>query len=623
MENMIDRRQLLFSAAAAGLAARAGLAAAQPTAPQGPGDAACGRALDALAERLLQLYPEDGSELGLDKGARASLKARLNDRSWTGVEADRALCKEGLNTLAGFPDAGLSSAERLHRDVTAYALGLGREAADFDFGDNSLHAAMNESATPYVVSQQAGTYSDTPEFLDTKHTVRDAVDAEAYLTRLHAMAVALNAETDRIRRDAGKGVVPPDFILSNTLGQQKDMLAVAPADARFVTSFARKAQQANLPGDWAGRARAIAEAEIYPALARQHAALAELAPRAGHDAGVWRLPTGEPYYRWALHESTSTDLTPEQVHEMGLEQNRAIEARMDGILKANGLAQGSVGERITALGNDPRFVFADTDAGRQQVLDYLNGLVAAVRPQLSRAFHMQLKAPVEIKRVPIDIQDGAPLGYMNPGSIDGSRPSIYYINLKSTSNWPRFALPTLTYHETIPGHAWQMACIREREKLPLIRLILSGFNAYVEGWALYAEQLGDEIGMYDADWAGRLGYLQAQKFRAARLVIDTGLHAKRWTREQAVQWGMEATGHTREYMTSEVDRYCASPGQACGYKVGHTEINRMRDRARTALGAGFDVRGFNDLLIEAGATPLTVLDKVVDAYVAAGGRQLV
>ena len=613
---MLHRRELLLTAAAAGLMG----AARKPAMAGGARDAALDRYLQVLAERYLAQSPEAATSLGLDKGARVALKSRLNDRSWAAVETDRAFCRQGLKGLAAFPDAGLSVRARLNRDVTAYALGLGRDAAPFDYGDNTLVSAMNEAATPYVVNQQTGDYAGTPEFLDSQHQVKTAADAEAYLSRLHEMAKALDGETDRIRRDAGKGVVPPDFILANTLGQQKDLLAIAPADARFVTALGRKAHEAGLPGDFQARARAIAEAEVYPALTRQAAALGALTSRAKPDAGVWGLPDGEAYYRWALHEATSTDLTPDEVHRMGLEQNRAIEGRMDAILKANGLTQGSVGARMAALGRDPRYVFPDTDAGRQQILDYLNGLIAAVRPKLSKAFDLKLKAPVLVKRVPIDIQNGAPQGYMNPGAIDGSRPSIYYINLKTTENWPKFTLPSLTYHETVPGHAWQGAYLTETGKLPLIRQILSGFNAYVEGWALYAEQLGDEIGMYDADWAGRLGYLQGQKFRAVRLVLDTGLHAKRWTREQSVQWAVDNLGRARDALTSEVDRYCSWPGQACGYKVGHTEINRLRDKAKAALGPRFDVRRFNDLVVEAGAVPLTVLGKVVDAWTVSGGR---
>ena len=227
---------------------------------------------------------------------------------------------------------------------------------------------------------------------------------------------------------------------------------------------------------------------------------------------------------------------------------------------------------------------------------------------------------MQVKRVPPEIQDGAGLGYMNTGSLDGSRPSIYYINLKSTKNWPRFSLPTLTYHETVPGHAWQGAYLTETGKLSLIRILFGGFNAYVEGWALYAEQLADEIGLYDDDWAGQLGYLQAQKFRAVRLVVDTGLHAKRWTREQAIDWAVANSGRSREAMTSEIDRYCSTPGQACGYKVGHTEINRMRDAARAKLGDRFQLAAFNDLIVETGPSPLTVLQGEVDAFIARGGR---
>jgi uncharacterized protein (DUF885 family) len=275
---------------------------------------------------------------------------------------------------------------------------------------------------------------------------------------------------------------------------------------------------------------------------------------------------------------------------------------------------------MSALGRDPRFLFPDNDAGRAQIIAYLSDRIAAVRHRLPELFNLKLKAPVVIKRVPPDIQDGAAQGYMNPGAIDGSRPSTYYINLKTTTYWPRFSLPTLTYHETIPGHAWQGAYLTETGKLPLIRIVLSGFNAYVEGWALYAEQLAGEIGMYADDPFGELGYLQAQQFRACRLVVDTGLHAMRWTRQQSIDWFVENTGRPRASMQSEVDRYCSTPGQACGYKIGHTEINRLRDKAKRELGAKFDLRAFNDTVVTAGAVPLTVLASAVDAQIAAKKR---
>jgi uncharacterized protein (DUF885 family) len=615
----LDRRHLLTAAGASALLAAAPKAGPGAHAATAPGDAALNRYFDSVCEDLLKASPENATGLGLDTGARAALKSQLTDASMAHIAADRARCKAGLAKLASFPDATLSPTARLNKAVLNYAFEIGRDAAPFDYGENTFTSAQSEAAGPYVVSQQGGGYSFGPEFLDSQHSVKTKADAEAYLARVSALARVMRQETERVKKDAGLGVIPPDFILSNTIGQQQGLLAIKAADARLATALGRKAREAHLDGDYQARAAALVEKEVYPALAAQLATLKGLQGKAGHDAGVWRLPNGEAYYRWLLRESTTTSLTPDEVHNMGLEQNKAIEARMDGLLRAQGLTQGSVGARMIALGKDPKNLFPNTDAGREQLIAYLNGLIAGVRPKLSKAFNLKLKAPVVVKRVPIDIQDGAGQGYMNTGSLDGSRPSTYYINLKSTENWPKFSLPSLTYHETIPGHTWQGAYLTETGKLPLIRILVSGFNAYVEGYALYAEQLGDEIGMYDADWAGRLGYLQAQKFRAVRLVVDTGLHAKRWSREQAVQWAVENSGRTREAMTSEIDRYVGTPGQACGYKVGHTEINRLRDRAKAALKTRYDLRNFDDLLVKTGAVPLTVLGEQVDSFIKAGG----
>jgi uncharacterized protein (DUF885 family) len=615
----LDRRHLLAAAGAAALTAAAKPKGAPHKAAATPGDAAINRYFDTVSEQYLSASPETATSLGLDMGKRAALKSRLSDASMAHIAHDREWCRAGLATLAAFPDAALSPGARLNKAVVKYAFELGRDAAPFDYGENTMFSALGESAGPYVVSQQSGAYSAVPEFLDSQHQVHTKADAEAYLARVHAMARQLAQERERIRKDAGRGVVAPDFILANAVGQQEGLLAIPADKARLATALGRKVREAGLAGDYEARCAAIVEKEVYPALTAQLATLKGLQPKAGHDAGVWRLPDGEAYYRWLLRQGTTTTLTPDEVHNMGLEQNKAIEARMDGLLRAQGLTQGSVGERMTALGKDPKYLFPNTDAGREQLIAYLNGLIAGVRPKLPKAFNLKLKAPVIVKRVPVDIQDGAGQGYMNSGSLDGSRPSTYYINLKSTENWPKFSLPSLTYHETIPGHAWQGAYLTETGKLPLVRILISGFNAYVEGYALYAEQLADEMGMYDDDWAGRLGYLQAQKFRAVRLVVDTGLHAKRWSREQAVQWAMDNSGRTRAAMTSEIDRYAGTPGQACGYKVGHTEINRLRDRARAALGGKYDLRAFDDLLVKTGAVPLPVLGEVVDGYVKSGG----
>jgi uncharacterized protein (DUF885 family) len=297
---------------------------------------------------------------------------------------------------------------------------------------------------------------------------------------------------------------------------------------------------------------------------------------------------------------------------MGLDQARQLSGEMDTLLKGQGLTQGTVADRINALNKDPRFLYPNTNEGRAQLIAYLNGVVAAVRPRLPQAFATLPKADLVIKRVPPEIEAGASNGYEQDGPIDGSRPASYYINLKDTSNWPRFALPTLTFHEGVPGHVWQGVFAH---RLPPIRSMLA-FNAYIEGWALYAEQLGDELGMYADDPFGRLGYLQSIQFRACRLVVDTGIHAKRWTREQAIQWFIDNNGIPQGRARSEIDRYCVWPGQACGYKIGQSWINRLRDKARAALGPRFDLRTFDDALVNSGAVPLTVLDGVIDRYIA-------
>jgi uncharacterized protein (DUF885 family) len=467
-----------------------------------------------------------------------------------------------------------------------------------------------------VISQQGGAVSDTPEFLNSQHLIKTGADAEAYLARAAAMGRKLDSETARISADAARGVVPPNFIAAKTLSILREYRKQAAAKQGLVTSLVERAAKAGVKGDWQRRATAVVEQIVYPALDRQIAAFAKATANAPDVAGVHRLPDGEAFYHYGLKLGTTTTLSPQEVHAIGQDQNRQIQSRMDVILKSQGMSQGTVGERLLALTKDPSQLYPDTLAGRDQIIAYCNERVALQRGLLGKISHMKLKAPLVIKRVPEDIEEGASLGYMNFASLDGSRPAIYYINLKSTSLWPRYQLATLTAHEGIPGHAWQGAYLAENAKSVPLMTSLMGFNAFIEGWALYAEQLCDEAGLYDKDPLSQLGYLQAQQFRACRLVVDTGLHALKWTRDQSIRFLVENTGRGEGAMTSETDRYCVSPGQACGYKVGHNEILRLRDKARGALGEGFDLGGFNDAIVQTGGVPLTVLGTAIDAYVA-------
>jgi uncharacterized protein (DUF885 family) len=599
------RRELL--AAAASAAAMGGAAA--------PGANAASDALLArMGEAILAEFPENASFLGLDAGAHAPLKHRLTDRSIAAEAKRAASCAERLRRLRAVDRKRLSGPSAVNYDCALYAHELAAEGyARFTSGDNAvLNTLQAESNTPYVVNQGSGDFATIPDMLDSQHKIETAADAEAYLDRMRALAQGLDAEDERMRRDEGRGVVAPDFILDTTLGQLKGVAAMPPADWSLVSSLTRRARAAGLAGDWDGRARKIAQDEVAPALARQIQTLQAHRAKAGHDAGVWRLPDGQAWYAWYLKVGTTTPLSAAEVHRMGLEQARQLSGEMDALLKAQGLTQGTVADRIKALNRDPKFLYPNTDQGRAQLLAYLNGVVAAVRPRLPKAFATLPKADLVIKRVPPEIQDGASNGYEQDGPIDGSRPANYYINLKTTTVWPRFSLPSLTFHEGVPGHVWQGVFAH---RLPPIRSMLS-FNAYIEGWALYAEQLGDELGLYADDPFGRIGYLQSIQFRACRMVVDTGLHAMRWSREQAIQWILENNGLPEPKARSEVDRYCVWPGQACGYKVGHAWINRLREKARAALGPRFDLRSFDDALVRSGAVPLTVLDRLVDSYIA-------
>jgi uncharacterized protein (DUF885 family) len=610
---MTTRRDLLMGGAAAGIAAAAGLQGCERD--YGLSNAGLGRLLEGFANELLAEYPENATFLGLEKGSHKALKSQLADRSADGDLRRAASCRDRLARLRTFDRKTLTGEDAVNYDAVLAAHELAGEGYDrFHFGDNAvLNTLQAESNTPYVINQGSGDFAVVPDFLDSQHAIETKSDADAYLARMSSLAEQLDGETGRVRRDAGAGVVPPDFLLDLTLKQMADFRARPVAEWGLVSSLRRRTNAKHISGPWETSAHRICETQLTQALDRQMQVLKDLRTRAGHDAGVWRLPGGEAYYDWLLKVGTTTTLTAEEVHQIGLDQVRDLDAQMDQLLRKQGLSQGTVGARMSALSKDPRFLFPDTDEGRAQLLAYLNGRVEAVRRRMPDAFHTLQDAKLVIRRVPVEIQAGAANGYEQDGSMDGKRPATYYINLRDMGMWPKFSLPTLTFHEGIPGHVWQGRYVH---KLPTIRSLLV-FNAYVEGWGLYAEQLADELGMYADDPFGRLGYLQSLQFRACRLVVDTGLHAMRWSREQAIAWLVEHNGSPEEKARSEVDRYCAWPGQACGYTIGHTELNKLRAKAKAALGAKFDLKGFNDALVLSGSMPLTVLDGVVDHWIAA------
>jgi uncharacterized protein (DUF885 family) len=571
--------------------------------------------LAGIAEDMLVDYPENATSLGIDTGARAALKSRLTDRSAAGQEAISKRVAARVAQLKAVDAASLDEGDRIDLDVVRTAHETAVDGFALPYGDVALlNSNWSWRNAPYVVAQNTGAFVEIPSLLEEQHTIANAEDAEAYLERLTAYAGQLEGETGRLASAASQGVIAPDFILDTTLSQLKLSRDGDVAAWPFITSFARKTTE--IPGDWARQAAKIATDRIRPALDAQLAELTQQRTRATSDAGVWKLPQGDAYYAWALRAATTTRMTPDEIHARGREELAALQAEMDTILHDQGLTRGSVGERMTALGKEPRFQFPDDDTGRAQVMALIENRVADMRTRLPRAFATLVPGNFEVKRMAPEVEPGAPGAYGGPGSIDGKVPGKFWINLRTTDLWRSYSLPTLTYHESLPGHVWQGEFTF---KLPLIRSLLA-FNAYSEGWALYAEQLADELGVYENDPYGRLGYLQSIAFRACRLVVDTGLHAKRWTREQAIQWFAETNGSGIDEVTSEVDRYCAWPGQACGYKVGHSEINRLRAQAQQSLGTGFDLRQFNDVVVQGGGVPMVVLARSVEAHVEARRR---
>lgn len=582
-------------------------AAPPPPAPPPPAPDA-GALLDRIAWSLLEHVPEGATGLGVDTGEHAGLRARLEDRSQAGRNAYAASVREGLAAVEAFDAAGLDHSTRTSLAVVKSAFATALDGFALPYGDVAVGGWRN---TPYVVIQNVGAYLDTPRFLDADHSVKTREDADAWIARLGRFEAQLDGELGRVKDAAGKGLVPPDFLLDRAIAQMTSTIADARKDGgSLVASIAGRTGQ--MSGSWTADAKRIVAGEVVPALERQLAELKRQRTVARGDPGMRERPSGAEYYAWALRASTTTTVPPEDVHQRGLQELADLHARMDPILRSLGYTKGTVGARMSALGDDRRFMFSQGDKGRAEILAFIGKRVDWIRAQMPRTFREVVPGNVEVRRLPLSEEPGAPTAYGGAGSKDGSVPGKMWINLRTTDLHRKYDLPTLVHHEAIPGHVWQG---EYANRLPLIRSILA-FNAYSEGWALYGEQLADELGAYDDDPVGRLGYLQSLAFRACRMVVDTGLHAKGWTREAGVRFFMEKNGNKREEVVNEVDRYCSWPGQACGYKMGHSQIVAQRKRAQDALGAAYDLRDYDQAVVDGGNVPLDVLALNVEAYIA-------
>jgi uncharacterized protein (DUF885 family) len=594
-----DRRALL-----AGLSAAATSAAlpafAQATASR---DVALDKLLMRQFDEDLAESPTEATQLGLDKGKLAGLRSRLPDWTPAGRARDRAMTERHLRELRVFGRTALSPQMMIAYDSADFSLNARARLDAFRYHSGGF----GHRPGPYGVTQLGGFYTGIANFMDLQHPVKTRADADAYMARLASVAGLLDADTRIVTDNAAAGVIAPRFILDQAIRQ---LTAFRDGDARgktLVASIERRAAPLGLAG-YGDRAASIFDGQIRPAATRQITALTALLPRAGTAAGVARLPRGRDYYAAALRSHTTIDIAPDEIHRIGQEQVKDLTARIDTLLKSQGLTRGTMRERLDELARRPGQTFANDDAGRGALLAYLNDRLAAVRTRLPQVFARMPTLPYEIRRVPPEIEGGAPGGSAQRGLADGSRPGIFFINLRDTAEWPRYSLPTLAYHEGAPGHLFEGALSLQNAAMPIYRQTASA-TAYGEGWGLYAEQVADELGMYEDDPLGKIGYLASYAFRASRLVVDTGMHHLGWSREQAIDFLTANSSESPTAARTEVDRYIVYPGQACAYKMGQIAISRLRAEAEKK--PGFDIKRFHALVLDTGRVPLTVLERRV------------
>jgi uncharacterized protein (DUF885 family) len=541
-------------------------------------------------------------------------------------QSARTMNEEFLQELRGFERAALTGTAAVTYDVlkNAYDTAARRNQFNFGgatpFGSGLPNSGDSWAMTPSFMTQLTGPHLALPRMLMSQHPIEKREHIEAYLSRLGEMGRALDEAGETFSTDAGIGMAPPRFAIEGIVRSLRSFTARPAAEHPLVTTLADKMQTvAEISAEereaYAARAARLVEEGVYPAYERL-ASQVELALQETNDeAGVWRLgEEGEAFYQLALTSYGAGVKSGDEVHELGLSEVARITAEMDALLKSISMTQGSVAARMEQLAARSDNLYPNTDEGREALLLSLRGQVDAVMAKSGDWFGRLPATKVEVRRIPIHEQDSSPGGYYTGPSLDGTRPGVYWINLKNTADNPKHSLKSLTYHEAVPGHHFQTAYLRSITNMPLLRNML-GYSEYAEGWALYAEALAKEMGMYEGDPTGDLGRLQAELFRAARLVVDTGIHHKRWTREQAIDHMAGATGETRESVTREIERYAVVPGQACAYKLGMLKIQELRAKAEADLGDKFDIREFHDTVLSIGDSPLPVLEATINSWI--------
>lgn len=551
-------------------------------------------------ELMTQLGFIDNTPLDFHSGKLADYTKAQDQKSLEKLRKARA----GLDR---YGPEGLEGQELLSWEITAWFFDDLIRQSEFEYSD-------------YPINQISGVTVDMPSFLTDAHVIKNEKSVKRYISRLEEFGRVLAEVKVRVEDHRDNGVVAPDFILEGALNGMRSFIEGGAEESPLVTTLPEKLDaieglSADKKAEYIAAATEAVRAHVIPGYDAMIALHEELLQTANHHAGIWRISNGDKIYATALKSFTTTDFTADEIHNIGLSEVDRIEAEMDEILVSQGLTEGTVSERVRILMEDPARQFPNTDAGRQEMLDYLNALNDEIMAMAGDYFITLPPQPLEIVRVPEFSEDSAPGGYYNPPALDGSRPGRFYINQKDTADNPKWTLPTLMIHEGAPGHHFQLSAAQLMEGVPMLRKVYP-FNAYAEGWALYAERIAKtDMGIYDDDPLGDLGRLQAEMFRAVRLVVDTGIHHKRWSREEAIDYMVSKTGMTDAEVTREIERYSVWPGQATAYKTGQLAILRMRENAEAELGGDFDLREFHETILLNGGMPLGILEDVVEAWV--------
>lgn len=576
--------------------------------------------LDLFYEKAFITFALENPELFTSLGIAEQFgyrrhNAHLDDLSIAKVDHDFALWHGDLADLKAYDFASQTPAQQLSTRVLEWFIDSQLEGEKFRFDD-------------YPVNQLFGVQSETPDFLISQHRIADRRGAEDYLARLGEVGRKFDQVLEGLAVREHKGVVPPRFVIERVLAEMRGFAGKPTLDNPLYKNFAGKVEalsELTTVDKQALDARCAESIQtgVVPAYRKLIAFFAAQLSRATTDDGVWKLPDGDAYYAYLLRRETTTRMTPQQVHDLGLSEVARIDLEMKAILIAQAQLQPgeTPGQAMSRLAKDPRFLYPNTDEGRKFALaDYSQMLV----DQLARSravIGLVPKAAIEVRRVPEFKEKTAPGAYYSAPAVDGTRPGVFFANLRDMNELPKFGMRTLALHEGVPGHHFQIALAQEQTGGPTFRRVLP-FTAYSEGWALYAEWLGTELGFYKDDPFGDLGRLQAEVFRSVRLVVDTGIHAKRWTRERAIAYMLEKTGMPEAAVVSEIERYIVQPGQACAYKVGMLTILAARERAQKALGPRFDAeaeKAFHDVVLGGGALPLEILNEQVDVWIKSRG----